>query len=273
MLRDDRNNRKLLARAVRRGGRGWLRFGRRAIAANSPQSRRSWHCGAARFWILSGCVLHFVVALSIPVQLVVLAGGIIATGMLRRDIGGDTALSFVGAAGLCLFVLLHPQAIATYDDGLYYLQTFKWNCEFPITLGLANLHGRLAYNSILFLIAPLTDFDRDRLDPEFISGHVCHAISVVTPPSDRSDRPPRQHAVLVYGATPADACPGLGGRVRNLEGRFRRRSINPYFAALCLNFYLSEKCFCASGDFGSAGRDSQGIGRAIGGFNDGTGLV
>jgi hypothetical protein len=62
-------------------------------------------------------------------------------------------------------VFLHPQFLQGYDTGLYHLQTFKWNREYPIILGLGNLHGRLAYNSILFLIAPLID----RIDLGWIS--------------------------------------------------------------------------------------------------------
>jgi hypothetical protein len=104
-----------------------------------------------------GCILHFVVALSTPVQIVVLAGGMVTAAVLRRDIRSDASLTLAGAAGLCLFLLLHPQTYQNPDDGLYYLQTFLWNREFPITAGLGNLHGRLAFNSILFLIAPLAD--------------------------------------------------------------------------------------------------------------------
>src|SRR5262245_4356835 len=98
-----------------------------------------------------GCALHLVIALSTPVQAVVLAGGVMLAVVLRRDIRNDASLSLAGATGLCIFVLLHPQAFRNYDDGLYYLQTFKWNHEFPVTAGLGNLHGRLAFNSILFV--------------------------------------------------------------------------------------------------------------------------
>jgi hypothetical protein len=106
-----------------------------------------------------GCILHFVIALSTPVQAVVLAGGVTVAVVLWRDIRSDASLSLTGAAGLCILVLLYPQALHNYgyNNGLYYLQTFKWNREFPITVGLGNLHGRLAFNSILFLTAPLTD--------------------------------------------------------------------------------------------------------------------
>jgi hypothetical protein len=106
---------------------------------------------------LIGCILHFAVALSTPVQITVLAGGLILAFAFRRDIRTSPGLNLLASAGLCLFVLLHPQAVHNYDDGLYYLQTFKWTREWPITVGLANLYGRLAFNSTLFVIAPLTD--------------------------------------------------------------------------------------------------------------------
>jgi hypothetical protein len=37
-----------------------------------------------------------------------------------------------------------------YDSGLYHLQTIRWLNSFPITLGLGNLHGRLAFNQSFF---------------------------------------------------------------------------------------------------------------------------
>src|ERR1700682_3366353 len=76
-----------------------------------------------------GCSLHFLVALSTLLQSIVLACGLILAVVLRRDIRSDASLSLVAATGLCIFVLLHPQALINFDDGLYYLQTFKWSRE------------------------------------------------------------------------------------------------------------------------------------------------
>jgi hypothetical protein len=104
-----------------------------------------------------GCGLHFVVSLSAAVQSVVLAIGMILTSVLWREIWRAFEIRSVEFLLISLFVLLHPQAVQGYDDGLYYLQVFKWNRQFPVVIGLGNLHGRLAYNSVLFLIAPLTD--------------------------------------------------------------------------------------------------------------------
>ena len=103
-----------------------------------------------------GCVLHFVVAL-LRAESAVLAGGVLMAVVFWRDIRDTESLSLLAIVGLCIFVILHPQTVTNYDDGLYYLQAFKWNSELPITVGLANLHGRLAFNSMLFLIAPLVD--------------------------------------------------------------------------------------------------------------------
>jgi len=104
-----------------------------------------------------GCLLHFGIALSTPVQAAVLAVGVSLVAVLWREIRTEAALGFLAAAGLSIFALMHWQALPGYDNGAYHLPTFKWNYEFPVVVGLANLHGRFAYNSLLFLIAPLTD--------------------------------------------------------------------------------------------------------------------
>lgn len=104
-----------------------------------------------------GSFLHFFVALSVSVEAAVLAVGVIMAAVLWRDVQRDASLSLAAAAGLCIFALVLPRGLPNYDDGLYYLQTLKWNRDFPVILGLVNLHGRLAFNSILFLLSPLTD--------------------------------------------------------------------------------------------------------------------
>jgi hypothetical protein len=104
-----------------------------------------------------GCCFHFALALSSSVQALVLTCGCIAATAFWRDIRDTKCLSVIWIACICLYVLLHPQFLQGYDTGLYHLQTFEWNHDYPIVLGLGNLHGRLAFNSILFLIAPLVD--------------------------------------------------------------------------------------------------------------------
>jgi hypothetical protein len=58
--------------------------------------------------------------------------------------------------GLVTVVMLVLSAIVVagstvvYDTGLYHMQTVKWLTESRLPLGLANLHGRLAFNSLWF---------------------------------------------------------------------------------------------------------------------------
>lgn len=103
-----------------------------------------------------GCAIHFVSALSTTAQIVTIGLGLALCAVFRdelvRQCRGNLASILVG-----LSVFLHRQAFTFYDTGLYHLQSVKWNSEFPITPGLANLHTRLAYNSLLFIIAPLDD--------------------------------------------------------------------------------------------------------------------
>ena len=103
-----------------------------------------------------GCALHFFTALSLPVQLVVLGAGTALLLLFRSELRSRVAASPIALlAGASAF--FHQQAITLLDNGLYHLQTIEWNSQFPITPGLGNLHGRLAFNSSLFLIAPLDD--------------------------------------------------------------------------------------------------------------------
>jgi hypothetical protein len=103
-----------------------------------------------------GCTIHFFSALSIGVQMITLSVGIALAIIFGRDLiklCRETPLAIL--VGFSAF--LHRQALTFYDTGLYHLQTFMWNSQFPITFGLGNLHGRLAFNSTLFVIAPLDD--------------------------------------------------------------------------------------------------------------------
>ncbi|WP_162910662.1 LIC_10190 family membrane protein [Hymenobacter oligotrophus] len=61
------------------------------------------------------------------------------------------------AGGLLLLLLLGwllmfgTQRPTNFDVGLYQLQTLQWTERYPVVLGLGNLHGRLAFNSSLYL--------------------------------------------------------------------------------------------------------------------------
>jgi hypothetical protein len=103
-----------------------------------------------------GCIIHFFSPLAFLAQICALGLGMALAAVFGRDLivfcKRNQVAIFVG-----LSAFLHRQALTFYDTGLYHLQTFMWNSQFPITPGLANLHGRLAFNSTLFLIAPLDD--------------------------------------------------------------------------------------------------------------------
>src|ERR1022692_4150989 len=103
---------------------------------------------------IAGSVVHLLVPISGFVQLTFLAFGVFSAIACRRQIRASlTWPAWVGLIGgfvIAGWTLQSPSL--TYDDGLYYLQTIKWIQEFPIVVGLGNLHGRLAYNSQDFII-------------------------------------------------------------------------------------------------------------------------
>ena len=103
-----------------------------------------------------GCAIHFVSALSTTVQMVAIGAGLALCVVFRDELLRQCRGNFVSIlVGLSAF--LHRYAFTFYDNGLYHLQAVKWNSEFPITPGLANLQSRFGYNSALFLMAPLDD--------------------------------------------------------------------------------------------------------------------
>ena len=53
--------------------------------------------------------------------------------------------------------LLASGPIAIYDTGLYHLQSILWARDNVLPLGLANLHGRLGYNSVWFTISAVIE--------------------------------------------------------------------------------------------------------------------
>jgi hypothetical protein len=103
---------------------------------------------------VSAALLHAFVPLSESVQAVLLVSGVILLVITPRNApvtrGGLAAVAFGS-------VLAHDNLLTLYDNGLYHLQTILWNTDAPLIPGLANLHGRLGFNSLLFLIAAVVD--------------------------------------------------------------------------------------------------------------------
>lgn len=103
-----------------------------------------------------GSALHFVTPLTPEVHLAVLGAGVVLaltrTPALRRP-----GVAWVLPALIFLSTLANRQTAYNYDIALYYLQTMRWITEYPIVAGLVNLHGRLAYNSLIFPLTGVAD--------------------------------------------------------------------------------------------------------------------
>lgn len=99
--------------------------------------------------------LNFFFPISPYICYALLLSGLILLLLVYPELGGLGSLGFALLAFAC--VLVHPNNIATYDNGLYHMQVLRWITDAPVTPGAANLHGRLGFNSILFLISPLMD--------------------------------------------------------------------------------------------------------------------
>ncbi|OWP65100.1 hypothetical protein CDA63_01725 [Hymenobacter amundsenii] len=82
-----------------------------------------------------------------------------AAGHWKTTVTWASAAWWAGAALLGLLglnLLLRDQAGSRNPDAqLYYLQTLQWITDYPAVPGLGNLHGRLAFNSHLFLVTAL----------------------------------------------------------------------------------------------------------------------
>jgi hypothetical protein len=103
---------------------------------------------------VSAALVHAVVPLSEIAQAVLIMSGLILLIIVPRN----APLTRAGLAAVAFgSVLAHDNLQTLYDNGLYHLQTILWNTNAPLIPGLANLHGRLGFNSLLFLIAAVVD--------------------------------------------------------------------------------------------------------------------
>ena len=103
---------------------------------------------------VAAMVIHFFIPLSAAVRIVLLVVGLVALVVRRFDAGWAGA-GLVGVASLS--VLTHDNIVTVFDNGFYHMQTFLWNSNVPITPGVANVHQRLGFNSLVFVIAPIVD--------------------------------------------------------------------------------------------------------------------
>lgn len=137
-------------------GAGALRI---ALGEKQPGFFVSFWTGFAA-WIGFLQLAHFFVPLErSPLLGLGLLGGVAGcigygrawVAALRRFVRAHPVASAV-AAGFALWLCnraLGP--LLTVDAGLYHLGSIRWAAEHPLVGGLANLHGRLAFNSSIFL--------------------------------------------------------------------------------------------------------------------------
>jgi hypothetical protein len=100
-------------------------------------------------------IAHFLVPVGPVVTLSIWTVGVTAFAARREWLAeGLTTLELVGTGLALAWLLFWMQAPgAHYDSGLYYLQTVRWATEQPLRPGLANLHGRLGFNSAWHMAA------------------------------------------------------------------------------------------------------------------------
>ena len=117
-----------------------------------------WLGWAITLFLLQTLNLFFPINLfsSIPFLLL---GTILAIVFFENEIRKQKAFTF-SRIYLVLLVLttiwiavLSMSSPTIFDDGLYHFNSIRWLNEYPIVLGLGNLHSRLAFNQSFFAYA------------------------------------------------------------------------------------------------------------------------
>ncbi len=156
-------------------GVGALVLGERA------QLEDGWPAAHAAFWIGLGTVTCALLAwhLVLPVDgwsfgLFVVVG---LTGLLvrRRQLASCLRaprpwLAALAVAVAAIWVANHALDVPAIDDYLYEFQAIRWNHDYPIVPGLANLHGRLGFNQSHHLLGAM-------LSVGPLAGRVNHVIN------------------------------------------------------------------------------------------------
>jgi hypothetical protein len=123
------------------------------------------------FWIGLGTtvaileVYHFFSKIDLRITLLICAIGVFGILSSRASLQRQLACiwqteRFAVVCGLAVSVLIAFRAsriCMDYDTGLYGLGAVRWFITYPIVPGLANLHGRLGFNSSAFLCVAALD--------------------------------------------------------------------------------------------------------------------
>jgi hypothetical protein len=122
-------------------------------------------------------VANFFVPITAALSCLVILIGWLLFGLRFRPAGlNKHSLPSIILASLWLafVVFWSTQPPRNYDSGLYHLPAIKWINESPTPLGLANLHGRLGFNSSWFTLAALLEFpfsaDREATSAFLLTG-------------------------------------------------------------------------------------------------------
>ena len=117
-------------------------------------------------------LLHFVLPLSEGISVAILVSGYFLLFYERRSVAAMLSYRLVGGAVLVatLVSLFASRPLRHFDTGLYHFQSVKWCTTYPLVRGLANLHERLAFNSLWTPISAVVDYPR-------FSNSACFAIT------------------------------------------------------------------------------------------------
>jgi hypothetical protein len=107
--------------------------------------------------------IHFFLPLSVSISVVMLVLGYALLIRERQSIAGMILppQRLLGALPVMMLVCLFAsRPLRHFDTGLYHIQSVKWCTDYPLVRGLANLHERLAFNSLWTPISAVVDFPR-----------------------------------------------------------------------------------------------------------------
>jgi hypothetical protein len=140
----------------------------RALLAKGVGERpatEDWNAGAIMILgfvplAIISSLLHFFLPLSGAISVTILVLGYWLLLYERRAVAVMLSLRLVGGAVfvMALVSLFASRPLRHFDTGLYHLQSVNWCTTYPLVRGLANLHERLAFNSLWTPISAIVDY-------------------------------------------------------------------------------------------------------------------
>jgi hypothetical protein len=106
---------------------------------------------------------HLVFPIQWPVAAIVWGIGIAGLMASRRELWAwlrgrhSPVASGVAVLAMAWVANRATGPVMAYDAGLYHLSAIRWAREYPLVLGLGNLHGRLAFNNSSLLLAAMLE--------------------------------------------------------------------------------------------------------------------